>query len=170
MRRTAVDASISTVRLELEPLRGAHAEELYPVLTDTRLYEYTRETPPASMEALRARYAFLEARRSPEGTELWLNWALREITTGTPIGYVQATVTSDHADLAWVVGTSWQRRGFATEATRALMERLRTAGVTTVRARIHPMHTASQGVAEKVGLSRTTETEDGEEVWVGSIR
>lgn len=163
-------AHISTDRLELEPLRREHAEELYAVLADISLYEHTRDAAPASVEALHTRYSFLEARSSPDGAELWLNWALREISTGMPIGYIQATVRSRRADLAWVVGTAWQRRGFATEAALALMVWLRCAGVTAFRARIHPMHTASQRVAERIGLARTTETEDGEDVWVGGAQ
>jgi RimJ/RimL family protein N-acetyltransferase len=40
-------------------------------------------------------------------------------------GTVQATVGPDaggvHAEIAWVIGTAWQRRGIATEAARALV-------------------------------------------------
>ena len=161
------DARISTDRLELIPLEREHAESLFSVLSDATLYEHTGGVPPASVAELRVRYARLEARRSPDGAELWLNWVLRETATGMSVGCVQVTVTARYADLAWVVGTSWQRRGYATEAARALIVWLRCAGVKVVRAKIHPMHTASQRVATNVGLSRTPETMDGEDVWVG---
>jgi RimJ/RimL family protein N-acetyltransferase len=163
---TDIDARISTARLVLEPLRSDHAEELFSVLSDVMLYEYTHEAPPASAIGLRYRYRFLEARRSADGTEAWLNWVLVESMTGMSIGYVQATVKSNCADVAWVVGTPWQRRGFATEAAQAVVMWLSCAGVKAIRARIHPMHTASQRVAANAGLSRTLEVIGGEEVWV----
>ena len=162
-------ARISTSRLELIPLEREHAENLFSVLSDATLYEYTGGVPPASVAELRDRYTRLEARRSPDGAELWLNWVLREAATGASVGWFQATVTARYADLAWVVGASWQRRGYATEAVRALVIWLRRAGVKMFRAKIHPLHTASQRVAANVGLLRTAETIDGEDVWVCRI-
>lgn len=156
---------ISTDRLELAPLTSDHAEALFAVLADESLYEYTHDAPPSSLVELRMRYAQLESRRSPDGSEAWLNWTLFERSTGMPIGYVQATVTPSHADIAWVVGTLWQRRGFAAEAAGALIHWLRSARVKHVRAMINPSHTASQRVAMNVGLSRTLMTIEGEEVW-----
>jgi RimJ/RimL family protein N-acetyltransferase len=166
----ASDARISTDRLELIPLERKHAEELFSVLSDETLYEYTGDTPPASVAEFRSRCASLEARRSPDGAELWLNWVLSETATGMSVGWIQATVTARYADVAWVVGTLWQRRGYATEAVRALLVWLRFAGVKVVRAKIRPMHTASQRVAANVGLLRTAETIDGEDVWVGCLQ
>lgn len=160
-----IDARISTNRLELAPLVIEHAKELFTVLSDVSLYEYTRDVPPASLIELRIRYARLESRQSPDGSEVWLNWTLFENSTGMSIGYVQATVNSKHADIAWVVGTLWQRRGFATEAAQALIIWLRSAGVVHIRAIINPTHAASQHVARNVGLSRTLLTIEGEEVW-----
>lgn len=91
---------------------------------------------------------------------------LSEAASGMAIGWVQATITARHADLAWVVGRLWQRRGYATEAARGVIVWLRRAGVKQVRAKIRPTHTASQRVAANVGLVRTSETVDGEDVWV----
>jgi RimJ/RimL family protein N-acetyltransferase len=161
------DASISTKRLQLVPLEQKHAENLFSVLSDETLYEFIGGAPPASVAELRARWALLEARRSPDRAELWLNWAASETITGKLIGWFQATVTADHADVAWVVGTLWQRHGYATEAAQALISWLRAEGVSVIRAKVHPRHTASQRVAANVGLLRTPESIEGEEVWVG---
>ena len=160
-----IEARISTERLDLTPLRRDHADELFTVLADPSLYECTEEVPPASPMDLRNRYARLETRQSPDGSEAWLNWILSEISTGLSIGYVQATVTSRCTDIAWVVGRIWQRRGLATEAAQALVIWLRAAGVDDIRAMIHPCHTASQRVARNAGLSRTRKLIEGEEVW-----
>jgi RimJ/RimL family protein N-acetyltransferase len=160
-----LDARISTDRLELMPILSEHAKDMLSVLSDASLYEYTRDVPPASLSELRSRYAHLESRRSPDQTEAWLNWVVFEIATGMTVGYVQATVNSRYADIAWVVGTRWQRQGFATEAAQAMVTWLQCVSVREVRAKIHPMHTASQRVAAKVGLSRTRAIVEGEEVW-----
>lgn len=155
--------ALSTERLELVPLLRSHAESLFPVLSDPALYTFTLGTPPVSPSALHDRYEFLEFGKSPDGTQAWLNWVLQ--VSGESIGFVQATVTGSEADVAWVVGSRWQGQGYATEATRAMVAWLRSVGVRAVHAKIHPGHSASQGVAAKVGLSRTTEVVDGEEVW-----
>ena len=160
-----IDGRISTERLELAPLVSAHAEELFTLLSDLSLYEFTRDVPPASLTELQLRYARLESRRSPDGTEAWLNWTLFETSTGMSIGYVQATVCSKRADIAWVVGTLWQGRGFATEAAAALVIWLHSAGVEHIRAMINPAHAASQKVAENIGLSRTFLMQEDEDVW-----
>ena len=157
---------IATGRLELRPLCGADAETLFAILADPALYEYTGDEPPASINALRKIYASREPRRSPDGTELWLNWVISDRLSAEAIGYVQASVSTTGADVAWVVGSHWQNRGYASEAAAAVVEWLRGRGVTPIRARIHPRHIASQRVAAKVGLRSTGELRDGEEVWI----
>ena len=157
-------ATIGTRRLDLIPLVRAHADALFPVLCDEALYRYTHQAPPVSLSALRDRFALLETRQSTDGTERWLNWLLRE--SGEAIGYVQATVIAEEATVAWVIGSAWQRHGYATEAVGAMISWLRSAGTRVIRANIHPEHVASQRVAGKVGLSPTGKTVDGETVWI----
>lgn len=156
-------AVITTERLQLLPLVRAHADLLFELLADATQYEYTQDEPPASVDDLRDRYSLLESRRSPDGTQVWLNWMLQEADEA--IGYVQATVVGDAAEVAWVVGRSWKGRGYATEAAGAMIEWLTAAGVRVIRAKIRPGHTASQRVAAKIGLSPAGEFVDGEEIW-----
>lgn len=158
------NATIRTRRLELIPLLRTHADELFPVLADDALYIFTQDSPPASHSALRDRFARLETRRSPDESQLWLNWLVR--SDGEAIGYVQATVKPDSTDIGWVIGSSWQRFGYATEAAGAMISWLRTSGVMQIRACIHPDHAASRRVAEKIGLVPTESVVDGETVWV----
>ena len=84
---------------------------------------------------------------------------------GPAAGYVQATVTADTADVAWVIGEPWQGRGYASEAAQAMVGWLGTHGVRTVTAHIHPEHDASAAVADRVGLKPTLTVEDGERLW-----
>jgi RimJ/RimL family protein N-acetyltransferase len=71
------------------------------------------------------------------------------------------------AEIAWVVGVSWQRQGFAAEAVRALLAWLDARGVTAIQAHIHPGHAASAAVARRAGLVPTGHTDDdGEQLWL----
>lgn len=153
-------------RLELRPIRREDAQKLFPVLSDPALYEYTGDTPPASVDVLAALYASRETRRSPDGDELWLNWLIQLRESAAVIGYMQASVGTSAADLAWVVAVPWQGAGFATEAAQAVINWLRRLGVARLQARINPRHTASQKVAIRSGFQRTSELAEAEEVWI----
>jgi RimJ/RimL family protein N-acetyltransferase len=156
---------LHTERLDLVPILREHAPDMFEVLRDPILYRYTGGEPPIDVAALARLYEFWEARVSPDESELWLNWIVKLRETGASVGHVQAGITSDHADLAWVVGTRWQRRGYATEAAQALVDWLLRLGVRDLRASIHPDHAASIRVAEHLGLKRTTERNDIQHIW-----
>ncbi|MGY0488568.1 GNAT family N-acetyltransferase [Streptomyces sp. WG-D5] len=145
------------------PLRVAHAEEMADVLGDPALHTFIGGAPDTA-EELRARYARMVA-GSPDPAVVWLNWVVQLRDAGRLVGTVQATVGDGVAEIAWVVGTAWQRRGFATEAARALVAWLNEQGVRTVVAHIHPEHHASAAVATACGLTPTGAWHDGEVVW-----
>ncbi|SFR28866.1 Protein N-acetyltransferase, RimJ/RimL family [Lentzea waywayandensis] len=159
-------AMISTTRLDLLPLRPEHAAEMAEVLSDPALHTFIGGTP-LSPEALLARYERLAA-GSPDPAVRWLNWVIRLRDEDRLAGTVQATITdADHtAEIAWVVGTSWQGRGIAREATQGLVTWLRTQPVHTVIAHVHPDHHASAAVAASAGLTATGEVHDGEVRWL----
>ncbi|WP_340385392.1 GNAT family N-acetyltransferase [Streptomyces sp. SS7] len=157
-------ASISTPRLTLLPLRVTYATEMAAVLADPALHTFIGGTP-STPEALRARYERLVA-GSPDPAVSWHNWVLRLTGEGCLVGTVQATLGgTEHAEIAWVVGTPWQGRGLASEAARGLVRQLRQQGVRTITAHVHPDHHASAAVARAAGLSPTEEEQDGETVW-----
>jgi RimJ/RimL family protein N-acetyltransferase len=140
------------------------------VLAAPGLYTYTGGTPPTAAE-LRDRYAGQVLGASPDGTETWRNWIVREGEGGPATGYVQATITVEgtFADVAWVIGEPWQGRGYASEAARAMVEWLGRQGVRTITAHIHPDHEASARVANASGLKPGLVMEDGELVWRAAI-
>jgi RimJ/RimL family protein N-acetyltransferase len=146
------------------PLRASDATEMHGVLNHRELYQFTGGRP-LSLPELKERYKRLETQRSPDGSEAWLNWILRLRDSEAAIGTVQAGVSSAAATLAWVVGTRWQRQGFASEAARELVNWLVTNGVRGLTANIHPLNIASQVVAQRLGLVPTDEVDDGEVVW-----
>jgi RimJ/RimL family protein N-acetyltransferase len=145
-----------------------HAEEMAPLLGDARLYAFTGGRPP-TLDELRARYARQAAGQSADGIERWLNWIARRRPDRVAVGFVQASVSEDPepvtAVLAWVVGVSFQGRGYAREAASAVVRWLEGAGVRRFVAYIHPDHQASMAVARALGLAPTDALVDGEVVW-----
>ncbi len=160
-----VDVGWQTARLTVEPVEAAAADELFTLLDDKALHAFTGDAP-LGRDELRARYARLASRRSPDGAEIWGNWVLRDRDTGLAVGTLQATLpaggpVAGPALVAWVIGTAAQGRGLAGEAASSLVSRL-TAEGWRVAADIHPEHAASQGVARRAGLLPTDEVVDGE--------
>ena len=114
-------------RISLEPLTAAHAAELFTVLSDPAIYTYISDQPPTSEAALAERYRRLESRSSPDGTQQWLNWAIRHLADGQCIGYVQATVhPGPTADFAFVLVPAYWGLGLAHEASSAALSLLFT--------------------------------------------
>lgn len=114
---------IETDGLTLEPQTAAHAEAMFAVLRDPAIYEHENEPPP-SLEWLRARFAKLETRASPDGREQWLNWVIR-LPDAELAGYVQATVHPDgRAAIAYELASAYWGRGLARRAVEAMMVEL----------------------------------------------
>jgi RimJ/RimL family protein N-acetyltransferase len=164
---TIKSQTIRTDRLTLLPLRAEHAYEMATVLSDPGLHTFIGGTPDTA-QALRARYERWAA-GSPHPAESWCNWVIQLRDAACLTGTVQATITADDrgatAEIAWVVGTPWQRRGIATEAAQGLVSWLRKHPVRTIVAHIHPDHQASAAVATAAGLTPTHQWHDGEIRW-----
>ena len=138
---------------------------MFQVLNDPRLYEFMGGSPPLDVESLSVIYESWEPRTSPDGSELWFNWTMRLRSTDELIGHVQAGVSPHHAALAWIVGSSWQNQGYATEAAKAVQGLVLQLDVREIRASINPAHAASIRVAERLGLQPTAERSGAERIW-----
>lgn len=145
--------TIQTERLVLEPLTEAHAEEMFRILGDPVIYTFLRERPPFTVDEVRARYRYLEERRSPDGSQSWLNWIVRD-AVGDAVGFVQATVYSGGgADIAYVLTPTAWGKGYAREACKVMIGELVAAhGVTTCFATVAPRNMASIGVLQALGF------------------
>jgi RimJ/RimL family protein N-acetyltransferase len=174
---------ITTARLDLGPLRVEDAPEMVGVLGDPALYRFIGGGPPTLAELTR-RYRAQVGGRSADGRERWHNWIVRERRGGVAMGFVQATVTDGaapgaapgdgdaadgagplEAEVAWLIGTPWQGRGYASEAAAALVAWLGAAGVGSIVAHVHPDHHGSAAVARRAGLEPTEVFVDGERAW-----
>jgi RimJ/RimL family protein N-acetyltransferase len=78
-------------------------------------------------------------------------------------------VRGSTAELAWVVGTAYQGRGYATEAATAVRDSLLRGETGTpmvaLEAHIAPGHHASEAVAQHLGLTPTDITVASETRW-----
>jgi ribosomal-protein-alanine N-acetyltransferase len=156
-RAQALNVSLTTARLSLEPLTAAHADALFAPLQEEALYTWISLLPPPSVEKLRDRWTWLEGRLSPSGEEAWLNWIVRRVDDGACVGKLDASV--DDAGVATNVGylffPAYWGQGLATEAVIAVAEHLERHGVTEQRATVTVGNGASGRVLEKAGFART---------------
>lgn len=146
--------ALATPRLWLEPQTAAHAEEMFAVLSDPAIYEF-ENAPPASLQALRERYARLESRSSPDGAEAWLNWVLRRRADGRACGYVQATV--EPAGRAWVayeLASHHWGQGLGSEAVAAVLAELHAGhGVGQAQAVFKARNHRSRALLQRLGFA-----------------
>lgn len=112
-----------SARLHAEPVELRHAAEMVQVLRDPLVFEYVSGDPP-SLEALERRYAFLAGGSSPDGTQQWLTWILRQSEPPrAAVGFTQASIEEPlHFHVAYVIGKDHQRHGYAREATAAMID------------------------------------------------
>ena len=146
---------LESKRLVLEPLLQEHAARTFALWQDERLYTYIPFEPPTGLHALEERYRKLAVRRSPEGTEEWLNWFGREKSSGEYIVQVQVTIRPDSsAYLAYITFTSQWRRGYAYEACQAVISCMIGRGVGEFVAEMDTRNVASIRLVEKLGFQR----------------
>jgi len=148
---------IATPSSVLEPQVRAHAAGMFEVLSDPAIYRFENE-PPESLEWLRARFARLESRRSPDGRQRWLNWVIR-VPSGELAGYVQATVHADgRAAIAYVLASRYWGRGLASDAVTAMVGELRERhGVRTLCAVLKQANEPSRRLLERLGFVPATQ-------------
>ena len=148
---------LQSPRIVLEPLLPSHALDLFDGLCDRRLYEFIDDAPPENVDALRQRYEKLAPRKSPDGSEWWLNWAARLRDGAKYVGAVQATVIADgSAEIAFVLFRDAWGKGYAGEAAAAMIDHLRDQfRVNQLRARVDPGNHRSIAVLARLGFVHT---------------
>jgi ribosomal-protein-alanine N-acetyltransferase len=153
---TPLSKLLETDRITLEPLTAAHATELFPLLADRQIYRFIADEPPVSVAALAERYQRLESRHSPDGSQQWLNWAIRRGDDRQCVGYLQATIyPGGTADFAFVLGSSFWGLGLAKEASIPALQMLfAECGVTFVFATADRRNLRSSGLLARLGFVR----------------
>ena len=102
---------------------GSACPATFDALSDPAIYTY-ENAPPASLDALRERFARLESRRSADGRRRGLNGVVQAADERL-IGFVQATIHADHsAAIAYEFASAHWGRGLASQAVRAMLDEL----------------------------------------------
>jgi [ribosomal protein S5]-alanine N-acetyltransferase len=154
--------ALQTPNLVLEPLKPAHADEIFPHLSDPALYAYVPQDPPPDIDRVRARYARLEHGRSADRQDLWLNWVIK--TEGHAAGTVQATVMPNGTALiAYERYAPFAHKGVAAEAVGAMIAHLRDRlETTTVHARVDTRNAPSIRLLERLAFERKRTIKDAD--------
>jgi RimJ/RimL family protein N-acetyltransferase len=150
-------AVIDSATLRLEPLAVEHADEMFEPLSHGALYDYMPGAPPASIEALRERYAKLARGWSADGRQRWLNWIVR-LGSGRCAGFVQATIHPQRTgDFAFVLSPEHWGRGIAFEACRATLPFFeRELRVSALYATVDPRNVRSIRLLARLGFGEVT--------------
>ncbi len=146
-------SKIETKRLMLEPVTEGHAQEFFDLFSDSSLHTFVPfEVPTIEQQTERCRRWACGA--SSDGSEIWINWASRDKTSGKMMGHFQAGLTQDQpASIGYVVAKNFQGQGYATEALRAICDFLKTQrNVKTVKAWSDTKNLASHRVAKNLGM------------------
>lgn len=136
------------------------------VLSDPSLYMFTGGDAPSPAD-LALRYQTKQVGRSDDGEQTWRNWIARLQFDGAAIDYVQSTIQLDTntAEIAWVIGSPWQGKGYAVEAAHGMIKQMAADGAGTIVAHIHSEHHASRRVATALHFWATGRMKSGEEEW-----
>lgn len=150
-------------------MQSAHAELMFEGLCDVFLYKFIDDRPPDSIESLRAKYEKLASRKSPDGTQDWLNWAVWSKHDARYIGYVQATVRgAGLAEIAYVLFRDARGKGFGREAVGAMVSHLRNCyAVTLLQAVVDPRNTRSVALLQALAFKHDRDRSGVDRVQVG---
>lgn len=154
---------LRTTRLLLEPITENHVAELCELFSDPELHHFVPFEPP-TLEQQKERCARWAKRRSPDGTELWLNWAARDKDSACIAAHIQAGVKEDRvASIGYVVGRAFQRKGIATECMESVFKYLREVlGVREIKAWSDTRNEASHRLAKKLGMVQVELVKDAD--------
>jgi ribosomal-protein-alanine N-acetyltransferase len=106
------------------------------------------------VEEQRERCARWAKRKSPDGKEIWLNWAERDRATNIVAAHFQAGVKEDKvASIGYLVARSHQKKGYAFEGLNAAFAFLRDRlNVREVKAWADTRNEASHRLGKKLGM------------------
>lgn len=152
----AINVTLATARLRLEPLDGRHAAPLFDGLRDPAVHEWISLRPSPDLAHLQARWARV-AQGPLTGVEvLDFGWAVQRIADGAWIGKMDAEVTERGVatNIGYAFVPAYWGRGYATEAVSALSEHLRRHGVIEQHATVTVGNEASCKVLERAGFVR----------------
>lgn len=152
----AINVTIATARLRLEPLEPRHAAPLFEGLCDPAVYRWISLPVSPDLAHLQARWARVAQRPLTGVDVLDLGWAVQRIADGAWIGKLDAEVMAHGVatNVGYVVLPAYWGLGYGTEAVTALSEHLRRHGVNEQHATVTAGNEASCRLLERAGFAR----------------
>ncbi len=148
---------LQTKRLGICPLEEADAPALHAILSDPEVMRHIE--PPFDEAETRA---FLREAAFSQPPRVY---ALRERESGSLAGHVIFHPFAGEAwELGWVLGRGFWGRGYASEATAALLDYACQEGIPQLVIEFSPAQSASRRLAQKFGFVPAGEF-DGLERW-----
>ena len=143
---------LATERLVLRPLRESDLDALAAIYADPATMRFLGG--PRTHEDTNVRLAWMIDAHREQGFGLWAT-TLR--TDGTLIGrcglIVQDVEGVTEHEIAYLLGSQWWGRGYATEAAAAIRDHARAKlGFDRLISLIDPGNAPSQAVARRIGL------------------
>ena len=155
---------IDTPRLRLRPWSDSDAPALFEFARHPRIGMLCGWKPYEHIdEAHEALSTFLAAPDS---------YAVTLASTGELVGSIALRIDTDSpeasvADIGYWIGAPYRGNGYATEAGRAIIDRARELGVSTIILKYFDGNDASRRVSEKLGFTWQSREEDVEYPLIG---
>jgi RimJ/RimL family protein N-acetyltransferase len=146
---------ITTERLILRRFRKADAPVLAEYRSDPEVARYQSWDAPFPL--LRAETAVANFMASDPDKAGWFQYAVERVADRTLIGDVAVHLHDNllQAEIGFTLATPYQRKGFGTEAVRAVLDRLfRVQGLHKVTGECDARNTPSAALMERVGFTR----------------
>ena len=146
---------IATERLVLRRFRSADAETLAAYRSDpevARFQSWTAPFPIARARTLVAEFAAADPDRPG-----WFQWAIERVEDRAHVGDLAVALHENlmQADIGFTLAPAYQKRGYAAEAVRAMLDHLfRVRGLHKVSAEADARNIASARLLERVGFVR----------------
>jgi RimJ/RimL family protein N-acetyltransferase len=146
---------IATERLVLRRFRTADAPVLADYRSDPDVARYQSWDAPFPM--LRAQTAVANFIASDPDKPGWFQYAVERTADGTLIGDVAVHLHDNlmQAEIGFTLAAPYQKRGYATEAVRAVLDRLfHEQGLHKVTGECDARNTSSAALLERLGFTR----------------
>jgi len=152
---------LSTPRLRLRPLADGDVALYREMITE-------RGEPMPSVDEARARIARQHAAAAEHGFALL---AAEDRASGGFLGYcgiIVGRASAEEPEIAYELLRRFHRKGFATEAARAVIDAIALTGRSRLWSTVRTWNAPSLRVLDKVGFvrSHTTRDEKGDVVWL----
>lgn len=148
---------LETPRLIVRRWTGDDSEALHSICSDPDVMRYVGDGTPWNRERTRQ---FIEEALSAEQMHGYCRWPLIAKDAGLLAGFCGFIPAEEGAEMGWRLASQCWGRGLATEAAQAVLKYgVESLGFRRVTATVHCDNRASLRVAEKLGMSLETRTE-----------